>query len=164
MFEILDENNLRQLLPEKRLEKLEEILKHDADPSKRWDAVWLVGELAKNEGSGSLYDRAADLLVLVLKNDASGVVKHEVCYQISSNNMRNKIPDLLNSALNDKSSLARHESLECLGGIEAFEVKDDLKKALNDPVSYVAETAAFSLRRLDRMENRRGHFQLSKII
>jgi len=163
MWKILDENNLRQLLPEKRLEKLEEILKHDIDSSKRWDAVWLVGELAKIEGSGSLYSRAANLLVWSLKNDDSGVVKHEVCYQISSCNMREKIPDLLNSALNDKSSLARHEALECLAGIEAFEVKDDLKKALKDPVSYVAETAAFAIRRLERMKNRKGQFQLSEI-
>ncbi len=163
MWKILDDNNLRKLLPEKRLEKLEEILKHDIDPSKRWDAVWLVGELAKEGGSSSLYDKAADLLVWALENDDSGVVKHEVCYQIVSCNMREKIPDLLNCALNDKSSLARHEALECLGGMEAFEIKDDLKKALNDPVYYVAETAAFAIRRLDRMENRKGQFQLSEI-
>ncbi len=163
MWIILDENNLRQLSPEKRLEKLEEILKHNIDSSKRWDAVWLVGELAKKEGSGYLYDRAANLLVWALENDDNGVVKHEICYQIVSCNMREKIPDLLNSALNDESSLARHEALECLGGMEAFEVKDDLKKALQDPVSYVAETAAFAIRRLERMKNRKGQFQLSEI-
>ena len=56
MWKILDDDNLKQLLPEKRLEKLEEILKHNIDSSKRWDAVWLVGELAKKEGSGYLYD------------------------------------------------------------------------------------------------------------
>ena len=67
MWIILDENNLRQLLPEKRLEKLEEILKHNTDPSKRWDAVWLIGALANKEGPGFLYDRAADLLVWSLK-------------------------------------------------------------------------------------------------
>ena len=164
MWVIIDEDNLRQLLPEKRLEKLEEILKHDIDPSKRWDAIWLVGELAKKECPSSLHNRAADLLVWTLKNDDSGVVKHEACYQIVACNMREKIPDLLNSALNDKSSLARHEAIECLGGIEAFEVKDNLKKELKDPVSYVAETAAFAIRRLERMENRKGQFQLSKIL
>ena len=164
MWIVIDENNLRQLLPEKRLEKLEEILKHEIDPSKRWDAVWLVGELAIKERSSSLYDRAADLLVWTLENDDSGVVKHEACYQIVACNMRKKIPDLLNSALNDKSSLARHEAIECLGGIEAFEVKDDLEKALKDPVSYVAETAAFSIRRLERLQNRKGQFQLSEIL
>ncbi len=164
MWMIIDENNLRHLIPKKRLEKLEEILKHDIDPSKRWDAVWLVGELAKKECSSFLYDRAGDLLVWTLENDDSGVVKHEACYQIVACNMREKIPDLLNSALNDKSSLARHEAIECLGGIEAFEVKDDLKKALKDPVSYVAETAAFSIRRLERLENRKGQFQLSEIL
>ena len=164
MWIVIDENNLRQLLPEKRLEKLEGILKHDVDPSKRWDAIWLVGELAKKAHSSSLYNRAADVLVWTLENDDSGIVKHEACYQIVACNMREKIPNLLNSALNDESSLARHEALECLGGIEAFEVKDDLKKALNDPVSYVAETAAFSIRRLERLENRKGQFQLSEIL
>jgi len=164
MWIVIDENNLRQLVPEKRLEKLEGILKHDVDPSKRWDAIWLVGELAKKAHSSSLYNRASDVLVWTLENDDSGIVKHEACYQIVACNMREKIPNLLNSALNDKSSLARHEALECLGGIEAFEVKDDLKKALNDPVSYVAETAAFAIRRLERMENRKEQFQLSEIL
>ena len=119
--------------------------------------------MAKKERSSFLYDRAGDLLVWTLENDDSGVVKHEACYQIVACNMREKIPDLLNSALNDESSLARHEAIECLGGIEAFEVKDDLKKALKDPVSYVAETAAFAIRRLERMKNRKGQFQLSEI-
>ena len=51
------------------------------------------------------------------------------------------------------------------GILENFEkLKDDLKKALKDPVSYVAETAAFAIRRLERMENRKGQFQLSKIL
>lgn len=164
MWEILDENNLRELVPEKRIEKLEEVLKFNNDSSQRWDAIWLVGELAKNSGPGTMYDRVADLLVWSLKNDESGVVKHEVCYQIVACNMREKIPDLLYCALNDKSSLARHESLECLGGMEAFKVKDELKKALEDPVSYVAETAAFAINRLERMKNREGQFQLSEIV
>ena len=164
MWEILDEDNLRDLTPELRLERLEEILKHSDDPSRRWDAVWLVGEVAKKEGPGQIFDKAGDLLVWSLNNDASGVVKHEVCYQIVACNMREKIPDLLYCALNDKSSLARHEALECLGGIEAFEVKEGIKEALKDPVSYVVETAEFAINRLERMKNREGQFGLSEII
>ncbi len=154
---ILDEEDFRSLPPKKRLEKLEYVLKNEKDSSKRWDAVWLMGELASEVGSGSLFDKAADLLVWVLENDDDGVVKHEVCYQVSARLMRKKIPDLLKAGLCNKSSLARHEALECIGFMEAFETIDELKKAFNDPVSYVRETAIFAIKRLERMKHRKGH-------
>ena len=153
---ILDKEDFRSLPPKKRLEKLEYVLKNEKDSSKRWDAVWLTGELASEVGSGSLFDKAADLLVWVLENDDDGVVKHEVCYQISARNMRKKIPDLIKAGLSNKSSLARHEALECIGLMEAFETIDELKKAFNDPVSYVRETAIFAIKRLERMKHRKG--------
>ncbi len=45
-IEIYDENKLRNLSDEERLHTCEYILKNDSDESKRWDAVWLIGELA----------------------------------------------------------------------------------------------------------------------
>lgn len=63
-----------------------------------------------------------------------------------------KIPDLISTALNDKTGLAKHESLECLALMKAFEAKEAITKALDDSIPYVSETAAFALKRLERLE------------
>ncbi|HSB50431.1 MAG TPA: HEAT repeat domain-containing protein [Nitrosopumilaceae archaeon] len=161
---ILDENKTRQLSAKKRLATCTDILRTERDASKRWDAVWITGELAREIGQGELFDKAADLLVWVLQNDDDGVVKHEVCYQISACNMRKKIPDLLKAGLYNNNPLARHEALECLGFMEAFETKDEMKKALNDPIDYVRETAMCAIKRLERMQHRKGKFSLPQIL
>lgn len=161
---ILDENNIRNTSPKERLVQCKEILENEKDASKRWDVVWILGELARNERETSFFNSAADLLVWTLENDNDGVVKHEVCYQISTCNMRNKIPDLLRAGLYNENPLARHEAIECLGFMEAFEIKDELKKALNDPVDYVKETAMCAIKRLDRMKNRNGRFSAPEIL
>ena len=161
---VLDENNTRGLPPKERLEKYRNTLKNEGDSSKRWDAVWLAGEIARENKSGSIFDDAADLMSWVLENDDDGVVKHEACYQILACNMRKKIPDLLKAGLTNKSALARHEALECLAAMDAFEVKDEIEKALNDPVPYVAETAMCSIKRLERMKNRKEEFYVSDVI
>jgi HEAT repeat protein len=162
---ILDEFNSRSLSPNDRLEKYEDVLKNEKDSSKRWDAVWLTGELAREMKDDPIFDKAADLLVWDLENDNDGVVKHEVCYQISACNMRKKIPDLLKAGLYNQSSLARHEAIECLGILDAFEVKDEIKKAINDPVYYVRETAIFTIKRLERMKRRKSkNYYVSDIL
>ena len=161
---ILDEDKTRQLSAKKRLSRCTRILKTEKDASKRWDAVWILGELARNNRGTSFFDSAADLLVWTLENDDDGVVKHEVCYQISACNMRNKIPDLLKAGLENENPLARHEAIECLGFMEAFETTDELKKALKDPVDYVKETAMCAIKRLERMKSKKGRFSAPEIL
>ena len=90
---------------------------------------------------GPLFDKVADLFAWVLKNEDNAVVRHEVCYQITGINMRDKIPDLAEAGLHDKSALVRHEAIECLSIIYAFDQIDTMKKALDDPSEYVSETA-----------------------
>jgi len=161
---ILDEENTIELPPKERFAKYDHILKNEKDSSKRWDAVWLIGELARNNKTDSLFDQVSDLLAWALENDDDGVVKHEICYQIAASDMRDKIPDLLHTALHNKSSLARHEAIEVLGSMQAHETKNELKKALKDPVSYVRETAVFAIRRLERLEKRKDHYSLTDIL
>lgn len=161
---ILDEEETRHLSAKKRLARCTDVLRTEKDASKRWDAVWITGELAREIGQGELFDKAADLLSWVLENDDDGVVKHEVCYQISTCNMRKKIPDLLKAGLYNENPLARHEALECLGFMEAFEVKEEIKKALKDNVDYVRETAMCSIKRLERMRYGKGKFSLPQIL
>jgi HEAT repeat protein len=163
-IEIYDENKLRELPDEERLLTCERILKNDSDESKRWDAVWLIGELAENRNEGDpIFDKVADLNEWVLKNDNNGVVKHEACYQIAGRNMRSKIPVLIESALNDDSILTKHEAIESLGLMRAFDAVDLIRKAETDPSRDVRETARFVIKRLSRLQNQ-GEYKPTNIL
>jgi len=163
-IEIYDENKLRELSEEDRLLTCERILKNDSDESKRWDAVWLVGEIAEKKSSDDpMFIKAADLMEWVLKNDDNGVVKHEACYQIAGRNMRSKIPVLVESALNDKSILTKHEAIESLGLMRAFESIDMIRDAEVDPSIDVRETARFVIKRLNRLQDQ-GEYNPASIL
>ena len=152
---ILDENKIRQLPLEERISKLEYLFKNSNDESIRWDAVWIAGEIPVEVGlKGPLFDRVADLYAWVLKNDDNAVVRHEVCYQIAGRNMRNKIPDLAESGLHDSSALVRHEAIECLSIIRAYDQIEVIKKALDDSSEYVRETAQMVLKRMKRLQEK----------
>jgi hypothetical protein len=107
---ISDEFDTRKLPPRQRLDKITQVLKNERDESIRWESIWLVGEITEEINTDDpIFDEIADLLVWVLQNDDNGIVKHEAAFQIGVRNMRAKIPYLVNSALNDKSELVRHE-------------------------------------------------------
>ncbi|MFB5610023.1 MAG: HEAT repeat domain-containing protein [Nitrosarchaeum sp.] len=163
-IELLDENNIRSLSDDERFLVCEKILKNEPDESKRWDAVWLIGELAEKKLSNdTMFDKVSDVLEWVLDNDDNGVVKHEACFQVAARNMRKKIPVLVNTALHNKSILAKHEAIESLGLMRAFEAEPLIKKALDDPSSDVRETAAFVLKRFERLKNS-GSYKPSDIL
>ena len=66
-IEVYDENKLRDLPDAERLAVCEKIIKNDSDESKRWDAVWLIGELAENKTEEDpTFNKAADLMEWVL--------------------------------------------------------------------------------------------------
>jgi HEAT repeat protein len=153
-IELLDENNIRSLSLNERFLTCEQILKNEKDESKRWDAVWLIGELAeKKTQNDPMFKKVSDVLEWVLNNDDNGVVKHEACFQVAARNMREKIPVLVNTALHNKSILAKHEAIESLGLMRAFEAESLIRKALDDPSSDVRETAEFVLKRFERLKN-----------
>ena len=162
--QLIDENKIRTLPDEERFSTCEHILKNEADESKRWDAVWLIGELAENKNEGNpMFDKVTEIMGWVVKNDNNGVVKHEACYQIAARNMRKIIPILVDAALNDSSMLTKHEALESLGLMRAFEVEDLIRKATEDPSVDVRETAEFILKRFDRMKNE-GKYKPTNIL
>jgi HEAT repeat protein len=161
---ILDESKLRDLPFRERLDKCTSIIKNDPDESLRWDAVWLAGEIAEMNSDTPLFDEVADLMAWILKNDDNGVVKHESCYQIAARNMRKKIQDLIQTALNDKSVIARHEAIESLGLMRAFDSNDLIYKSLEDPNPEVRETTAFVMKRLRRLQNIQGNYVPSKVL
>jgi len=154
MKEMFDVYDLREMRPMERFNRCAEIIRNERDESLRWDAVWLVGETAEKEGKDSpLFDQAADLMSWVLQNDDNSVVKHEACYQIAMRKMHKKIPDLVNSALYDKSSLVQHEAIEALGLLDAFDSKELVSKSLRNSNVDVRQTTEFVLRRLERVKN-----------
>jgi len=162
---VIDENHVREMSLEKRFQFCEPIIKKEQDESKRWDAVWLAGEIAEVAGPKEpIFNKVADLMVWILENDNNGVVKHEACFQIAARNMREKIPDLVNSAFYDKSALVKHEAIESLGLMRAFEAENEIKKAVNDPSPDVSETARFVLKRLERMRNIKTEYVPSQIL
>jgi len=161
---IFDDNSIRELPVVERLEQCEKIIKMENDESKRWDAVWLAGEIAENKTDRDPeFNKVADLMAWILENDDNNVVKHEACYQIAARNMRKKIPDLIKSALNDKSGLTKHEALESLGLMRATEAIDLIRGAVNDPNDDVRQTAVFVIKRLKRMQDA-GDYEPSTII
>ena len=151
----VDTDGIRKLPQENRIEKLEEILKNNQDESARWDAVWMLGELAEETGlKGHIFEKAGELLAWSLKNDDNSVVRHEISYQIAGRGYHKHIPDLIESALYDKSPLVRHESCECLSIIHALDSKPHVEKLLDDPVDLVRETAQFVLKRMERTKEK----------
>ena len=163
-IEVYDENKLRELSEEERMVICERIIKNDNDESKRWDAIWLLGEIAENKNQDDpMFEKVADIMEWTLKNDSNGVVKHEACYQIAGRNMRSKIPVLIDAALNDKSILTKHEAIEALGLMRAFESIDLIRDAEVDPSIDVRETARFVIKRLNRLKDQ-GDYKPSDIL
>ena len=159
----LTENQLNKLPPKQRLEEMIKIIKHSDDESQRWDSICLCGELyhvldrvdhdLSNVDSLQMKTHIKDLFRWVLKNEKNGVVLHEVCYHIAARNIRELIPDLVTCGVCSDSILGRHEAIESLGLMNAQEVMDEIKHALDDPVRDVRETAQFVLKRLRRYRN-----------
>jgi HEAT repeat protein len=161
---IFDEYDMRKLPPRERLDKIIQILRNEGDESIRWDAVWLAGEITESVQKGDpILIEIADLLVWVLKYDNNIIVKHEASFQIGARNLRDKLPDLINSAMNDKSELVRHESIEALGLMRAHEAREKLKEMTKSPSDAVSQTAVFVLKRLDRLINR-GEYKVENIV
>jgi HEAT repeat protein len=158
----LDTDEIKKLPHEKRIEKLNDILKNSNDQSERWDAVWMLGELAEETGlKGPLFEKAGELLAWSLKHDDDSIVRHEISYQIAGRGYHKHVPDLIESALHDQSPLVRHESCECLSIIHALDAKPYVEKLLDDPVDIVRETAEFVLRRMERTKNKEYDRMLS---
>ena len=160
---LLDEFRLKDLPPETRILRCEEIIKTEKDESLRWDAVWISGELAQDKSNQKLYERVSELMAWILQNDKNGVVKHEACYQIAARNMRSNIQVLIHSALYDDSVLTKHEAIESLGLMRAFEAEDLIKQALKDPSPDVKETVEFVIKRFSRIKEL-GAYNPSEIL
>ena len=93
----------------------------------------------------------------------NGVVKHEVCYQIAGRNMRSKIPALVDAALNDPSILTKHEALESLGLMRAFDVVDLIRALKKIQVLMLEKQLSFVIKRFERLKDQ-GEYKPSEIL
>lgn len=163
VYENLTENNLNELPPRTRLAiSIEKIKNGKNSESQRWDCLIIISELyvkltkkivpdiSDREIPKMLSDIESTLKWMIY-NEKNCVVHHEVAYQIAARNMTNLIPDMVYAALHSGSVVSRHEFLECLGVMKAF---DDLQKimplALKDPNPDVRQTAEFASDRMKR--------------
>jgi len=162
VYVAIDTDGIRKLPHEERIEKLNDILKNSEDESERWDAVWMLGEMAEETGlKGPIFEKAGEMLAWSLKHDENSVVRHEISYQIAGRGYHKHVPDLIESALHDKSALVRHESCECLSIIHALDSKPHVEKLLDDPEDLVRETAQFVLKRMERTKDKEYDRMLS---
>ena len=158
----VDTDGIRKLPHEERLEKLTEIFHNSENEAERWDAVWMSGELAEETGlKGPVFEKIGVLLAWALKHDDNSIVRHEISYQIAGRGYHQHIPDLIESAIHDKSPLVRHESCECLSIIHAQDAKPHVEKLLNDSDEIVRETAQFVLKRMERTKDKEYDRMLS---
>jgi len=72
-------------------------------------------------------------------------------------NMLDMILDLVESGLHDKSALVRHEAIECLGIILAYNQIEVIKKALDDPSEYVREIVQMVLKIMERLQKKNSN-------
>lgn len=165
----LTENKLNELLPKTRLAVCVEKIKNGKNSeSQRWDCLIIISELyvklsKKNIPEISdpqiqpMISEIESTLKWMIYNEKNCVVHHEVAYQVAARNMTNLIPDMVYAALHSNSIVSRHEYLECLGVMKAF---DDLKKitpaALKDAEPDVRQTAEFAEDRMKRYSNEKG--------
>jgi hypothetical protein len=163
---VLDEYDYRKIPPRKRLNMLTMIIKTERkDESKRWDAVWLAGEILDDPKNVRYREEIANLMVWVLLHEKNGIVKHEAAFQIGLRNFREKIQDLRFCAVYDNSDVARHEAIEALGMMRVQDI--DTKKVLSGLAfadsKAVSETAKFVLKRLERLKDK-GEYRGEAIV
>lgn len=167
--ENLTENRLNELDPETRLEvSIEKITNGKNSESQRWDCLIIISELyvklKKNQFSelGSqkikkMESKIESTLEWMIYNEKNCVVHHEIAYQIAARNMTRLIPDMVHAALHSKSIVSRHEYLECLGVMKAFdELKNIIPISLKDKNKDVKQTAEFAKDRLSRYANEKN--------
>ena len=93
----------------------------------------------------------------MIYNEKNCVVHHEVAYQVAARNITRLIPDMVHAALHSKSIVSRHEYLECLGVMKAFdELEEIIPSTLKDKNSDVRQTAEFARDRLARYSNEKN--------
>lgn len=165
----LTEHQLNQLPPKTLLEFAICKLKNyngTSSISERQDAIIMLGELyhkLKNNQYRSeftsdeidkTYSTILDVFKWAIKNESNCVPHHELAYQIAARDMRELIPEMVSVALEHKSIVSRHEYIENLANIAAWnELEYILSITLHDSNPDIRETSQYCKDRMRRYKN-----------
>jgi len=165
----LTENQLNELNPKIRLQVAIHKLKNyngKSSISERQDAIIMLGELyhkLKNNQYKSeftsdeitnTYSTILDVFKWAIKNESGCVPHHELAYQIAARDMRELIPEMVSVSLDHKSIVSRHEFIENLANISAWEeLEYVLPIVLQDPNLDIRETAQYCEDRMRRYKD-----------
>jgi len=165
----LTENQLNELNPKIRLQvAIHKLKNHNGESSisERQDAIIMLGELyhkLKNNQYKSeftsdeitkTYSTIIDVFKWAIKNEPACVPHHELAYQIAARDMRELIPEMVSVSLEHKSTVSRHEFIENLANIAAWEeLKYVLPIVLQDPNPDIRETAQYCEDRMRRYKD-----------
>ena len=100
----------------------------------------IISELIDMEFMGAL-----PLLLEALKNDKSGLIRHEAAFGIGAFGDSSHTGALAEALLNDQCSMVRHEAAISLAEIGDEEIIPVLIEAESDPVSEVSASARFAI-------------------
>ena len=151
---IFDEYKMRELPRQLRLTELEKTLRFEQNEAKRWPCVFLLGELIEPqyEPDKSVFQRVADQMEWTLLYDKSPIVAHEGAFQIGLRNFVDKKQTLIDVSLNKEyHEITRHESIEAIGTMRAYECMPMIKALENDENEgpAIRDTARFVRLRLE---------------
>jgi len=91
---------------------------------------------------------ALPLLIHGLKEDGSGLVRHEAAFGIGLLGSTEHGEILMDTLLNDNNPMVRHEAAIALAEIGSESVIDTLIKATQDPSQEVSTSARFALQNI----------------
>lgn len=162
----LTERYLNELHPKTRLDFCISKLKNKngkSSISERQDAIIMLGELYhklqhseyskifNSKDTTSIYCKIINIFKWAIENESNCVPHHELSYQIAARDMRELIPVMVRVSLNHKSAVSRHEYIENLANLSAWEeLTKILPVVLEDPNPDIRETAVYCQDRMKR--------------
>jgi hypothetical protein len=158
------EDELNKLDPQTRLSVSIKIIKNSKSSiTQRADGLIIICELyhklsdKQYDFSKSTTDKMKKQITNTIRwmmyNEKNCVVHHELFYQIAARNMTNLIKDMASCAKNSKSIVSRHEAIENIGMMMAWDHLDIIRDALNDSNQDIRQTAEWVMDRYSRYKN-----------
>lgn len=165
----LTERQINELDPQTRLEFLISKLKNknaESSVSERFDAIIILAELYHRLQEGDynsefsikqinkMYCKIIYIFKWAIDNEPNCVPHHELSYQIAARDMRELIPEMVQTTLKHKSIISKHEYLENLANISAWrELEAILPIALKDHNPDIRATAEYCADRMRRYKD-----------
>ena len=160
----MTEDELNQIEPLKRFGMCRKrIMSKNSGISQRADALIVMCELYQKLSDGmynldkkqriETKEEIESVIRWMMDNENNCVIHHELFYQIAARNMYCLVDDMAFCAKNSKSIVSRHEAIENLGMMMAWQHLDIIKNALDDKNQDIVETAQWAMSRYERYKD-----------